>query len=247
MGPEDFIELLDEQMKLIAVYQEIYELFVDSDDLNQETWEAVTMSSQFQWLKLKFSALWFDDIILDEFINKNRPEYKLFSPEEFELLIQAAMFLITGKWYSTTKGSHDEGIDLIKTDNFYTIDGLAISATTIVQCKLYRDSVPITDLRDFFGVMTAHTATGFFFTTSSLSSQAINRFLPKANSSSMANRLYVIAGDVLPALFAHCENIAESLIYSFNEKLAPDFALINLNRANAKKILYAEIKQQSLF
>ncbi|WP_081699838.1 restriction endonuclease [Candidatus Symbiobacter mobilis] len=59
------------------------------------------------------------------------------------------------------KGSHDEGIDLIVTE-YYKTDIVLVSITSIVQCKLYRDQAPVSDIRDFFGVMVSRTATGYF-------------------------------------------------------------------------------------
>ena len=143
-----------------------------------------------QWLLAKFDAFWFKTADLEEYIRETWTDIPCFSSLDFELLIKHLLYLLEERVYSITKKSHDEGIDLVFEEqidlNYYAY------SKRIVQCKLYRGYVPVTDIRDFFGVMVAQVATGLFFTTGILTSQA-EKFIPIANSSPAANRFHLIA------------------------------------------------------
>jgi hypothetical protein len=248
MTEDEFLEILDVQMETANNYRDICLSFIDNNDLTSETWFSLVMSSQFNWLRQKFTALW-HETAFDDFLNRTRPQYGLFTPTDFEELVQSIMYLVFGKYYEATKGSHDEGIDLIITEMFTTeYSGMEISETSIVQCKLYRNPVPVSEVRDFFGVMVSRTATGYFFTTSTLSNQAVAKFLPMANASSMANRFHVVTNEYLEQLFDICEVMADEVIDAFLKKRPLDEILFYSERKKAKKIVRDPSPQQtSLF
>lgn len=248
MTEEEFIKILDIQMETINNYRDIYFSFIDDNNLSPETWFSLVMSSQFNWLHQKFLTLW-HETHFNDFLSRNRPQYGLFTPTDFEELVQSIMYLVFGKYYEVTKGSHDEGVDLIITERFKDqYSGMEISETSIVQCKLYRNPVPISEVRDFFGVMVSRTATGYFFTTSTLSNQAVAKFLPMANSSSMANRFHVISEEYLKQLFYICEIMADEAIDAFIKKRPIDEILFYGERNKAKKIIRDPTPiQKSLF
>ena len=239
--------MLDSGMDMVNGRRDLFLSFLEEDDLAPETWLYLVMSSQFNWLREKFSILWDKKAAFDDFLTRTRPQYGLFSPTDFEELIQAVMYLVFGKFYETTKGSHDEGIDLILTENFIS-HATDFSVTSIVQCKLYRDPVPVSEVRDFFGVMVSRTATGYFFTTSALSNQAVAKFLPMANASSMGNKFHVVTDEHLWRLFDICQVMADEILDAFLEKRPLDEILFYGEREKAIDILRENpSRQESLF
>lgn len=114
--------------------------------------------------------------------------------------------VIEEKSFALTQRSHDQGIDL---EFIEVLDqNLGAYAATLVQCKLYRGFVPVAELRDFFGVMAARTATGLFITTGRLTAQG-NEFVPLANASPHANRLYVLDATSLRSALDAALELAE--------------------------------------
>jgi hypothetical protein len=239
----EYFDFLDAQMEMVNHCQELFLSSIEDDES-----DTLVMCSQFRYLKHKFQALWYDEPIFDEILTQHRPQYGLFTPTDFEELIQSIMFIVFGKYYETTQGSHDEGIDLIINEEFATSGTLTAYSTRIVQCKLYRSPVPISEVRDFFGVMASRAATGYFITTSSLSNQAIEKFLPLANSSAFSNRFYVVTKDTLKKIIDLCDDIASEVIDSILDKRPADEDLIAESRKQAKALVRENPqRQESLF
>jgi hypothetical protein len=239
----EYFELLDLQMQLTEEYKNIFLSIVDEKESN-----TLVMCSQFRYLKHKFQALWYDEPIFDEILTQHRPQYGLFTPTDFEKLVQSIMFIVFGRYYETTQGSHDEGIDLIINEKFAAHGSLTAYSTRIVQCKLYRTPVPISEVRDFFGVMVSRAATGYFVTSSTLSNQAIEKFLPLANSSAFSNKFYVVTKETLSKIIVLCDDIASEIIDLFLNGTPADEDLISENRKQAKELVRENPKrQESLF
>lgn len=248
MTEDSFLQMLDLQISVVESYRNLFLSFLEDDDLSPENWFDLVMSSQFKWLHNKFLALWDEKTAFNDFLTRTRPQYGLFSPTDFEELVQSVMYLVFGKYYETTKSSHDEGIDLIITEKFISYGGTELSVTSIVQCKLYRDPVPVSEVRDFFGVMVSRTATGYFFTTSSLSNQAVSKFLPMANASSMANKLHIVTKENIRQIFNICQVMADEMLNAFLEKRPLDEILFYSERKKAIKIAQENPpRQTSLF
>lgn len=240
MTEDEYLELLDLQMQLTEEYKDIFLSLIDGEESS-----TVIMCSQFQYLKKKFDALWSENPIFDEILIQHRPQYGLFTPTDFEELVQSIMFIVFGKYYETTQGSHDEGIDLIINENFDASFGMVAYSTRIVQCKLYRNPVPISEVRDFFGVMVSRAATGYFITTSLLSNQAIEKFIPLANSSVFSNKLYVVTKETIGKIIDICDDIASEVIDSFLSNRHIDESLITKKRKTAKELVRENPKRQS--
>jgi hypothetical protein len=151
----------------------------------------------FSWLSRKFELFWFDNLEIETYLRPKLPVDAFFSPLEFEKLVQATLLLIQDRFYRETPTTGDGGIDLIYRE---CIDpNWDAYATTLVQCKLYRGYVPISEVRDFFGVISANTASGMFITTGKFTAQA-RSFLPLANNSPHSNSLYALDGESWKAL-----------------------------------------------
>ncbi len=159
------------------------------------------------WLFAKFDAFWFTSAATEVYVRETWPDIPCFSSLDFELLIKHLLYLIEERTYSLTKKSHDEGIDLVFEECLDT--NYNAYAKTVLQCKLYRGYVPVTDIRDFFGVMAAHTATGMFFTTGELTTQA-EAFIPRANSSLFANRFHIISRERMTEFLEIGRELAET-------------------------------------
>lgn len=230
-------------MGMVNAYRDTFLSFLEDDES-----DTLVMCSQFQYLKQKFHALWHSKAIFDEILTQHRPQYGLFTPTDFEKMVQSIMFIVSGRYYETTQGSHDEGIDLIINEEFATHGSLIAYSTRIIQCKLYRDPVPISEVRDFFGVMVSRAATGYFVTTSTLSNQAIERFIPLANSSAFSNKFYVVTNETLHKIIDLCDEIADEVIESFFERRSADEDLIAVNRKLAIDLVRKNPQRQtSLF
>lgn len=163
------------------------------------------------WLLEKYRIFWFPSVETEIYINQACPDIELFSPLDFELSLKHLLHLIDGDRYSLTKSSHDQGIDLIHERKLDP--NLNAYSTIIVQCKLYRGFVPVSEIRDFFGVMAAHIATGLFATTGTLTSQG-KQFIPTANSSPHTNRLFVITSGGIKRLFNVGRQLTDLILHS---------------------------------
>ena len=87
-------------------------------------------------------------------------DYHSMSPTDFEEYV-CTLFERLGYSLSVTKKSHDGGIDL---------DGYRIGiggGRVVVQCKRYKGTVPVRDIRDLFGVVSSdnNIEAGFLVTT----------------------------------------------------------------------------------
>lgn len=111
------------------------------------------------------------------------------SPTEFEEAIQE-FFEHMGYSLSLTKRSHDGGIDL---------DGYRIGfggGRVVVQCKRYKETVPVSAVRDLFGVVASdnNIENGFLVTT--------GKFSQSAREFARGKRIRLIDGVELEARFA---------------------------------------------
>jgi hypothetical protein len=194
---------------------------------------------QFLWLKSKFEHCWAKTAAAEAILLRIRPKSIVFTPTDFECLIQAILGLVEGRPFRQTSASHDEGVDLVDRQRITMDWDYEAWSTTIVQCKLYRGFVPVTDLRDFFGVMVARTATGLFFTTGDITPQG-KRFLPQANASSLANRFHLISSPDLDGLLNICERLAEMIMDDDSSSESEFRANASVLRKSARDIIYAE-------
>lgn len=143
----------------------------------------------FGWLSEKFKYFWFEELQTEEWVAKFLPDIAMFTPLDFERLVQSVLWMLQNKVYCETPVTGDGGIDLILRECLDPNWGAY--STTVVQCKLYRGFVPVSEIRDFFGVMSANTATGIFVTTGKLTNQAYS-FLSLANASPHPNSLFCL-------------------------------------------------------
>lgn len=143
----------------------------------------------FGWLSEKFKYFWFKESETEELVARNLPGITMFTPLDFEQLVQSVLWILQDKAYRETPVTGDGGIDLILRECLDPNWGAY--STTVVQCKLYRGFVPVSEIRDFFGVMSANTATGIFVTTGKFTSQTYS-FLPLANASPHSNSLFCL-------------------------------------------------------
>ena len=161
-----------------------------------------------RWLIEKHKAFWFPSANAEKYVEDFCPDISLFSPDEFERLVQVILFVIDQRHFCLTPASHDGGVDLTCSE--------LISSTwdayhhIVVQCKLYRGYVPTSEIRDFFGVMTSRTATGIFVTTGEITSGG-REFIMSANSSPHSNRYYVVSGAHFGQLLEVCEKIVANI------------------------------------
>lgn len=163
------------------------------------------------WLLKKHHTFWFHSVETEVYVKQTWPDIECFTSLDFELSLKHLLRLIDGDSYLLTKSTHDQGIDLIHERRL----DLNISAysKTIVQCKLYRGYVPVSEIRDFFGVMAAHIATGLFVTTGILTSQGA-QFIPIANRSPHANRLFVISAGAIDRLFEVGRQLTDLILHN---------------------------------
>lgn len=166
----------------------------------------------FSWLSQKFELFWFENPEIEAFLRPKLPVDAFFSPLEFERFVQSVLLLTQDKLYRETPMTGDGGVDLMHRE---CIDpGWGAYVTTLVQCKLYRGYVPISEVRDFFGVISANTASGLFITTGKFTAQA-RSFLPLANNSPHSNSLYALDGESwkeLMKIAKNCHAIIEGAI-----------------------------------
>lgn len=205
----------------------------------------------FDWLCAKYELFWFDDVRAESQANLLMPDCPVFTPLDFERLVQSTLLLVQGKFYKTTAATGDGGIDLTHQECLDSNWGAY--ATTLVQCKLYRGFVPISEVRDFFGVISAHTATGIFVTTGKQTSQA-HSFLPLANASPHSNTLHLLERaewDALLHLAKQCQEVLSSAVdlEADHEITTVNTELSSLRRKAHKMIFAPKILpiQQKLF
>jgi predicted helicase len=167
----------------------------------------------------------------------------LFGPIDFETLVQAVLSLIEDKHYQRTPASKDGGVDLFFEEKMDLEDwDFSALIRTVVQCKLYRGYVSISDIRDFFGVMSAQTATGLFITTGKITSAA-ESFIGIANSSPHSNRFHGIAHSQWNRVLSLAERIYEQLHQVDddleNAELLAIADSVEALKSDGKAILYA--------
>jgi hypothetical protein len=231
-----FFNIVQAAEELIDAYEDAFRK-VERSAAGRDDLVVWVSAFQFQWLQAKFEHCWDKRAAVEAALLQFRPKSVVFGPTDFERLIQAILGLVEGRRFQETSASHDEGVDLVDCQRI-AVDYEAW-ATTIVQCKLYRGFVPVTDLRDFFGVMVARTATGLFFTTGDITPQG-KRFLPQANASSMANRFHLIAPPDFDRLLKICERLAEMTMDDDGISEAEFRTEAGALRKSARAMIYAK-------
>ncbi len=197
---EELFELLDISVRYCGDLKEIYSECVENhqnlkkqsapEDKIEDAFH-LCMKYGFKYLQEKFRILWFETTERERTFRYYRPDWDYFSPTDFELLVQCVLYFLEDKTYALTKASHDNGVDLQHQETIFQ-SGLSFGmAKTVVQCKLYHNSVSVTEIRDFFGVITAQVALGYFFTTGTITKSGI-KFMESANRSSFANMFHFV-------------------------------------------------------
>lgn len=196
---EQFLQIMDADAEVCTAMRDLFlyckKRHEDINAVSRYQYEkddalSLYMSYGFNYLSEKFRCFWFDEEELEMIVRRNRPHYDLFSPDDFEMLTRFLLYLIEGRNYQMTQGSHDKGIDLAYEKKLDFVGGSGVFRN-VVQCKLYRGSVSVVDIRDFFGVLTARVAEGYFFTTGQLTNAGL-QFINMANQSSYANKFYFV-------------------------------------------------------
>ena len=191
---------LCEQLRVLSFDQEKAFAFAgDMQDRQAALHRYMYMS--FRYLSLKFRSFWFPDVRHEHIMRKHRPDIEPFSPLDFEQLVRTVLYLVEEREFKLTKGSYDEGIDLWHEEPLYAGGPDPVGcATSIVQCKLYRGCVPVSDVRQFFGVMVNKVAGGYFLTTGQLTEQG----------GRIHSRITPSGGGRLPALLRGGRAVAEA-------------------------------------
>lgn len=186
-----------------------YELLRQNSSEEEDVEEAFHEMTlyHFEYLYLKYQYFYFSDINIEKIYRKYRPAYEMFNPYDFEHLVGTMLYLIEGCIYQTTKGSHDKGIDLVHETILYSETEAFGTMRNIVQCKLYRSTIPVVEIRDFFGVMTAEVAEGYFFTTGELTRSG-NQFVDTARNSPWANKLHIVDNSKFKILLKYTSMIS---------------------------------------
>lgn len=219
---------------------------------SEGTWDETTsLFLNFKWLSRKFKVFWFENIQTQAYVASCLPNIEMFTPLDFEKLVQATLWLLQEKIYRETPITGDGGIDLFLRECLDPNYGAY--STTVVQCKLYRGYVPVSDVRDFFGVMSAHTATGIFITTGKLTTQA-QSFLPLANASPHSNSLFCLEREDWIKLLSIAEDCRATIDEASDDDEFEDTqttcARIDLLQAQAHKVIFnirASATQANLF
>ncbi|MEY2633242.1 MAG: Mrr restriction system protein [Pseudomonadota bacterium] len=203
----------------------------------------------FPWLSHKFELFWFENPEIERLLQPRLPADAFFSPLDFEKLVQSVLLLTQDRFYRATPLTGDGGIDLIHQE---CIDSnWNAFATTLVQCKLYRGHVPISEVRDFFGAISAHTASGIFITTGKFTTQA-RSFLPLANNSPHSNSLHALDGQnwrTLMAIAKECYAVLEECTQQTGE-IQEHSRELELLRKTANELITIQgklVSQPSLF
>lgn len=166
------------------------------------------MRCVFRRLDQKFRAFWFDSEAAETLIRQIRPNWDYFTPLDFEVLVQSMLYLVENRAYLLTKGSYDRGIDLMYEESVFFGEEKAGVSRNVVQCKLYRGSVSVSEVRDFYGVLTANVAEGYLFTTGSLTKSGTD-FITVANQSSYSNAYRIVEKNKFEVLLTVCRAIAD--------------------------------------
>jgi restriction system protein len=137
-----------------------------------------------------------DQIIRAKYYDIDHPIDVIYnlSPYEFEYLV-AELYENMGYGIELTKKTHDNGIDIIATNNDITK-----KEKIIIQCKNTQKNITVKDIREFIGIIELNNATkGAFCTTGDYTSSAKKILL-------IYNRLEMINGKEIIKLFnAHLE------------------------------------------
>jgi len=205
----------------------------------------------FPWLCKKFELFWLENQESEDILGCNLGSDAFFSPVEFEKLVQSVLLITQDRFYRETPSTGDGGIDLIYEK---CIDpNWNAYATTLVQCKLYRGYVPVSDVRDFFGVISANTASGLFVTTGRFTNQA-RSFLPLANKSPHSNSLYALDGKGWSGLLAIAKECHLVMEYTTREEdtkgIQEQAKELERLRRVAKEFIHSRgvmVSQESLF
>lgn len=214
-------------------------------------WDATSHTLlNFSWLSKKFELFWFENPEVEASLKAKLPANAFFSPLEFEKLVQSVLLLTQDRLYLETPLTGDGGIDLMHQE---CIDpNWSAYATTLVQCKLYRGYVPVSEIRDFFGVISAHTASGLFVTTGKFTTQT-RSFLPTANRSPHSNSLYALDGYAWKGLMKiakNCHSVMESTSEADDAEMQVCARELQALRAEAEELIFREgflANQPSLF
>lgn len=230
--------------------QQVAQEAEDIERSNEEWDEASAALLNFTWLCAKFETFWFEDTTTEAYVITKMSSSVLFTPVDFERLVQSVLWLIEENFYRETSLTGDGGIDLVFRE---CLDhNWGAYAVTLIQCKLYRGFVPVSHVRDFFGVISAHTAAGIFVTTGRLTAQT-RSFLPLANSSPHTNSLSVLDGSAWKKLLNLAKQCYEILVLlsDTDDESRRDHIVAELRSSqhNAKAILSACVsgEQSSLF
>ncbi len=215
MNLKEALSFLDANYKLYQTYQQRYLVEVEikealvakgaKDDIISFAEEECLVAS-YPYYAEKFQLLWHDTESAYQAIKQLRPKWDSFNFSDFEYLTRAILFLVERRTYNLTQRSYDKGVDLIFEKKVDFVNGGYGIERSIVQCKLYRGFIPVSDIRDFFGVITAHVADGFFFSTGKPTKAGLD-FINSANSSPMANSYHFIGIDKIRKLIAVCNTI----------------------------------------
>ena len=195
----------------------------------------------FPWLREKFEFFWFKSREIEDKLRTKLPDEAFFSPLEFEKLVRSVLYLTQSKIYIETPKTRDGGIDLIYKECIDQTWGAY--ETTLVQCKLYRGYVPISEVRDFFGVISANTASGLFVTTGKFTNQAYD-FLPMANKSPHSNSICAIDGIVWDGLFKIAKECHTIMEHSSNSD-TQDITLATINKIRSLRNKAQSLMQES--
>lgn len=214
MEPEDFARtgsFLRASAKLVFELRKLAEEQEQALDMSDPEVMEYVSALHLNWLLEKHRTFWFTSVETEGFVHHTWPDIECFSSLDFEMSVKHLLQLIDGDTYYLTKSTHDQGIDLIHERKLDL--NICAYSKTIVQCKLYRGYVPVSEIRDFFGVMAAHVATGLFATTGNLTSQG-TQFIPIANRSPHANRLFVISSGAIDRLFEIARQLTDLILHN---------------------------------
>lgn len=208
---EALYKALDGFFELVSETKQIYEKALKSGS-KSDIEDALEdfMLVQYQYMRSKFDSFWYEDINLENIVRDYAPSVNIFGALDFELLIQSLLYILQSKHYKITSISHDGGVDLKFREPFYFGSDVVGFGNYYAQCKLYRGNVPVSHVRDFFGVITNEAAEGYFFTTGVISSSG-KRFIESANKSPYSNKLYFADKENLRLLFSMADEVIDTI------------------------------------
>ena len=199
--------LKDIYLKCVKDYQALKTQVASEDEV--ESAFHLCMRCGFRYLEFKFGVLWLETMKEERVLRHFRPNWNYFNATDFELMVQCVLYFLEDKTYALTKASHDNGVDLQHQETICRSGSSIGVAKTVVQCKLYHNSVSVAEIRDFFGVITAQVATGYFFTTGTLTKSG-SKFIESANRSSFANMFYFVGREDFRELVKLASIVVES-------------------------------------